>query len=235
MNLRRINNGQRIGRTDVEVLVGIEFARCGNSEFERLHRHDGIIGLTFLFQLLLFLHPLLHLLVLLFHSFGVRHLRHDLHRVSLHEEHSRRVGLQVAHLHMQGVLINQRRIAQPVGDGVAFRGSIDKERILLIEVQSANDRQLIVAITEVECEAVGLFSLRLDEETVGLRLRKGAEHDVVGQEMGVGHTQDIVDMKRVAPYGVLPRVGFRRRNDDAVVESNHLALLAELVVAVGIL
>ena len=47
----------------------------------------------------------------------------------------------------------------------------------------------------------------LEEETVGLQCREGAEHHIVGQEMGVGHLHDRVDAQGVTPQGILPDIG----------------------------
>ena len=104
-----------------------------------------------------------------------------------------------------------------------------------IEVQTFDLRQRVVAITEEESELLRRLPLVLQEEAVRLRLLEAEQRHVVGQEVGVVYAQDVADMQRVAPDGVLSHVRFPRGFDAVVQETYHLALLSEDEVAVGIL
>lgn len=82
---------------------------------------------------------------------------------------------------------------------------------------------------------IGIGPFALGEVTVGDYLVEGTQTDVVGQEVGIAHASDVLDVKRVNPRGVLSEVSLEGRFDEVVVEGQHLGALVEPVVAVGIL
>ena len=133
----------------------------------------------------------------------------------------------------QGVLVDQCGVGNPVGQGVLFLVGLQHQRVG-IEVQSLYDGSFGVAITEIEVQPVGVFTLFLDQIAVGECLREGSQHDVIGQEMGVSHAVDGLDVEGVAPDGVLSEVGFERGDYQVGGESQFLAFLAEEKVVVRI-
>ena len=66
-------------------------------------------------------------------------------------------------------------------------------------------------------------------------MRKGEQGDVVGQEVGIGHLQQSVDVQGISPYGIHPDVGFRAGREGIVAEGYHLTFLRETEIAVYIL
>ena len=120
-------------------------------------------------------------------------------------------------------------------DGVALLVGLDDEGAVGVEVQALDLRQQRVAVGEVHRELIGLQSLRLQQTAVGLGLGEGQQRDLVGQEVGIGHFPEGIDVERVAPDGIRPRVRLRRRLEGLVAEGEHLTLLTEAEVAVHIL
>ena len=84
-----------------------------------------------------------------------------------------------------------------------------------------------MTVGEVESQLLGLRTLSLQQETVGLRLLEGQERHIVRQKMRVGLAQDVVDVQRVAPDGVLSGVGLPGRHNAVCVPGDKFALLAE--------
>ncbi len=71
-----------------------------------------------------------------------------------------------------------------------------------------------ISITEEEGEAICLLALCLQEESVGQRLRKGSEHDIIRKEMDVIHLVYRLDVQGIHPGGILSNIRFAGRHDD---------------------
>ena len=145
------------------------------------------------------------------------------------------VSHQILHLYLQRVLIDEGGVAQPVEDGVLVQAGISNEGIVGVEVQPVEDGKLRITVGKIESQLIGLCTLCLDKVAAVLNSGKGQQGNVVGHEMGIGHPQDVGNVKRVTPDGVLPDVGFPRRLIGFVVEGHHLALLVIDEVTVSVL
>ena len=132
-------------------------------------------------------------------------------------------------------MIDKGCVAQPVNQRVLTGIRLKNESAVGLEVQTTDSRQRVVAIAEVEGQFVGLLTLCLQQVAVGLLSREGQQRDVVGQEMRIGNAQDVVNVERVAPDGVLTGIGLPRRLEGLMAEGQLLTLLVEHEVAVGIL
>ena len=107
---------------------------------------------------------------------------------------------------------------------------------MLIEVQTLDNRQLRIAITEIDSEAVGLRPFWLFQQiTVCLHLLECQQCDIVRIEMSVGHSQDIINVQGIFPYRILTDIRFTRRLVSLMRISHHLTLLIEDVVTISIL
>ena len=113
----------------------------------------------------------------------------------------------------------------------------DDEGIRGVEVHAFHGGQGVGRGREVEGEFVGHGAFVLDHVLRGGRLGEGAQHDVVGHEVGVFHRLDGVDGYAVGsqPQGVLACPEVERRAYGVVGEGNHFTLLAEDEVLVDIL
>ena len=216
----------------MQVAVGVEFRVDCELEFQFLRRHHGVVLLAALALLLLLLLPALQLLLRLLQAAFVRLLRENLQRVGLRHEVAQRVGHLVGEGEAERVLIDERRVAQPVGYGVASHRRLYKESVGSVEVERLYLGQLLRAVAEEQREAVGLLAFRLEEESVGLHVFERSEHEVVGREAYVSRLLYVLDMQRVEPKRVLSQ-GVAERGAYGVVRESHLlAFLREHIVAV---
>ena len=92
-----------------------------------------------------------------------------------------------------------------------------------------------MTIAEVHRELIGFYAFGLDKETIGKHVGECQQCDIIGQEVGVRHFYQRIDMQRVAPNGVGSHVGLRARLEGLLVKGNHLTLLCKAEVAIGIL
>ena len=120
-------------------------------------------------------------------------------------------------------------------DSILLLTSFHDKSAVGIKVQTLDLWQFLMAVAEIHREFFGLRTLGLDEIAVGERLREGKQGDVVGQEVGIGHLQQPVNVQGVAPYGIHPDIGLRAGRERIVAEGYHLALLREAEIAVYIL
>ena len=120
-------------------------------------------------------------------------------------------------------------------DGILFLTRLHDESIISVKVQTLDLWQIGMAVTEEHRELLGIHTLGLNEIAVGKRMGKGHQGDVVGQEMSVGHLQQLIDVQGVAPYGIHTDIGLRTRRKRLVVEGYHLTLLGKTEVVVHIL
>ena len=206
-------------------MVGVELSCRFQLDFQELRRHHAVVGLTATFFLVLFFFPIFKRLLLLFQTFFIRSFRNHFERVGLRDKLAECVGFVVCHHHLQRVLIDEHRVAQPIGHRVEFFVGLDHESVFFVEVKSFDFRQLRVAVCEEKVQPVGVFPLGFQQMALGLHLRKSPQNDVVGQKMGVGNREDSLDVQRVAPDGVVTRVGLRRRHENVVVEGDFLVFL----------
>ena len=217
------------------VLVRIHVAGRRYLQFQFLTRHHAVIVQAFLFPLFLLLLPGLQLFLGVFHAFLIRGLGNELERVYLLAQHAHGVGDVVHHLHPQRVLVHEGGVEKPIHYGIAPFRRLHEEGVVGVEVKSCYPWQRVVAVAVEQREMVGVGAVALHEIPVGQDLVEGAQADVIGKEVGVARHVDGGYVQRVGPDGVLPRVGLERRLHDVVVESQHLALLVEHVVAIGVL
>ena len=89
-------------------------------------------------------------------------------------------------------MIDKCRVAQPVGDSVFLQRCLYDEGAVGVEVKSFDLRQRVVAVAEVEVQPVRLLSLGLYEIAVGLLHGESPEYEVVGEEVRIVNTDDIV-------------------------------------------
>ena len=111
----------------------------------------------------------------------------------LHEL-AQRIGHQVRQFHAQRVLIDQRRVAQPIVDAVFSDVRNDHECIVFIEIQALYARQFGVTIAEFHSEMIGFIAGDALQIAVSERLGKGTKRHVIGQEMLVTHALDVGNM-----------------------------------------
>ena len=230
--LRCVGRGEWRVELEAYVAVRVEFRVELQLEFEFLRWHYRVVRLATLALLLLLLLPLLEALLCFLQAFLVGLLGEYLQRVGLWHEIAERVGHQVGHRHVQRVLVHERGVAQPVGDGVASCRRFDEQLVGSVEVERCQLGQSVRSVAEEQREAVGLLTLRFQEEAVGLHVFEGSEHEVVGCETCVSRALYVLDMQRVEPQRVLAH-GIAERGAYGVVREGYLlALLREAVVAV---
>ena len=168
VNSRRIKTGQGCRHLDDDGSAGIH--RGGDIIFggQRLDRIDAVIRFLLLLFLLLLLLPVLKLLLPVLQTLGVRSLGQGFYGVRLADQLSQRVCRQILHGESQRVPVDQHRVSQPVGQRVfLLTGLHDKCRIG-IEVQSLDDGQLRIAITEKDLDTLCVLTLRLQQIAVSL-------------------------------------------------------------------
>ena len=159
MHLGSVGNVDRDVEAEGNILVGSHLARNARLHRKRRYRHFLFKGFaTFLCFLLLFL-PFVKLFFLLLQPFLVGYLREHGHRIRHGNECSRRVGNEISGLDGERVLVDERGIAQPIGDGIALDTGFHDESIAVVEVQAADLGQRIAAIAEEVRKTVGLLSL----------------------------------------------------------------------------
>ena len=151
------------------------------------------------------------------------------------DEGTQRVAHQEGGFYLQRVLVDQRAVGQPIGQRVVLLRSLEDKGVLVVEVQAAQMGERVAAIGEVHAQALWRAALCLQQEAVGLGLLEAQQGDVVGQEMGVGPRDDVLDMERVEPQGVRTGVWLPCGADAVVVEAHGLVLLAEHEVTVLVL
>ena len=218
------------------VLVGSDAVVHLHLHLQRFGAHYRFKGFSFLLRLVLCLLPFLRFLLLFFQPFGVRRFRKNLYRILFHAQLPCGVCAPILHLHAQRVLVNQRRVFNPIGYGVFLsRGHCDECALGVVEIQSAQNRKFVVASRKHQRETLGQCSFGLSEKAIGLYMCKRTQRDIVGQEVRIANTRDGIDAQRVAPKRVLPHIGFRRRYDNLAVKGHFFAFLREMVVAVYIL
>ena len=196
---------------------------------------DRVVLLATFLLLFLLLLPFLQFLGFLLHTFLVWGLCQHIDGICLIHEHAQCVSHHIADLHAECVLIHEGCVAQPVVDGVLLLARLDDKGTVGIEVQTFDDGQFRMAIAEVHTELIGVLTLRLQQETVCLCLCKCQQCHIVGQEVGIGHLQQCIDMQRVAPDGIHTGIRLRAWLIDVMAEGHHLTLLIEDKVAIGIL
>ena len=150
-------------------------------------------------------------------------------------EQPQRISHPVREVHTQRVLIDQRGVAQPIGNGISLDAGLNDESRVAVKVQATNNGQQAVAVSKEHRKTIGLQTLNLQQVACGLYLLESQHHDIVRIEMGIWYAQDVVDVQRIAPDGVLADIRLARRNKCIVRESQHLTLLRELKVAISIL
>ena len=194
MDGRRIECSQRRGTLEEHTAVGIHRLRHLILYRQGLGREDAVVRLLVLLFLVLFLLPLLYLLLLGFQSLGIRCLGHQLKGVCLGDQLTQRVRHQVLHRHLQRVLVDQQRVAQPVSQCILLGGTFQDKRGVGIEIQATENGQLRITIAEKDTDTVRLLTLHLQQITVGLYLLEGHHENIIGIEMRIRHLQDIIDM-----------------------------------------
>ena len=120
-------------------------------------------------------------------------------------------------------------------DGILLLVCLNHKSIVTIKVQAFDNRQVGVTIAEVHRELLGINTFGFDEETIGKHVGECQQRDIVGQEVGVRHLNERVDMQRVAPNGVGTYIGLRTWLERLMIKGYHLALLRKAEVAIGIL
>ena len=235
MDVGRVGSIERDRGLDGHILIRSHLTVRRDVELQGLTQHDAVVGHALLALLVLVFLPVLEFLLGILEALGIRCLGNERQGVGLLPQHPCRVGDVMKERYLKGILIDQRRIAQPVGDGVALSVGLCDESVVAVEVETSDDGQDAVAIAVEECEVVGLGAVALHEVAVGENLVEGSQTDVVGKEMGVAHPLHGGDVQGVGPRGILTDILLEGRLDEVVVEGQHLTLLIEAVVAVCIL
>ena len=225
-------------RREAYVLVGVDGAAgLGADVHEDLLVRVFFVWERFLGLLQAFLAllvPLVNLLLPLLVYLGPWGLGHQVECVGAGDELAQRVGIEVGERHGECVLlVSERGIGDPVGDGVVLLVRLDDEAAR-IEVQSDDGGQRVGRRGEEEAEEVGLQAFGLEQMMLLSLLKEGQESDVIRQIVGVGHHADGVEVGGVAPDGVHAHVGAAAGLDDGGVEGYYLALLAEHHVAIDV-
>ncbi len=74
---------------------------------------------------------------------------------------------------------------------------LNDESVSLVEIESAQSWQLLVAITEEQREAVGFLAFGLYEVAVGVHFGECTQHYIVGHEMCIVDAGDVFDAQAV--------------------------------------
>ena len=160
VDVGRIDGHQRQLGLEGDVLVGAHLTRRLDAQRQLGRWHDGVVRLAALLQLILLLLPVLALLLQVLHALGVAHLRQHRQRVGLQTQHARGVGDVVGDGHRQRVLVDQRRVAQPIGDGVALERRLYEEGVVGVEVvhhDAVGLRPLVELVVGGFCHASSCF------------------------------------------------------------------------------
>ena len=153
MNEGCVDDGQRSGRIDVDILIWIQLRCHVQSQLQGLLRHDTVVRLTTLAALFLFLLPVFESLLLLFQSLGIGSLCQQVIGFGMFSEYACAVGHQECDLHTQRILVDERCVAKPIGDGIGLVTAccalrmpclIDNESIGFVEVNALDDGQLLM-------------------------------------------------------------------------------------------
>ena len=203
MDACRICLGKRRIKGEDDILVWIELRRYTHLNIKRFYRHHTIIRFAFLLQFFLLLGPFLQFLSLRLHTFFVRFLRKDFERISLVAEHARTIGHTVSKLYIQRILVNKRRILEPIGKRIILLRFLQNKGIFLVEIQALDLWQDRIAIAVKEREAIGFLALCLEEEAFGNQFGKGTEHYIIRQEMGIINLIYRLDMQGINPCSIL--------------------------------
>ena len=132
-------------------------------------------------------------------------------------------------------MVDQQRIAQPIGDRVFLGIAFNDESVITVEVESMDDGQLLIAIAEEHLYAVGILALRLQQVAVSQRFLERRQHDIVRIIVHIVYLRDAINMQGITPDGVLTHIGFDVWLIRVVRIGYHLTLLRELIVSVSIL